>query len=322
MAPSAARLYPRQAAQQYERDDPAPVPWVQPFDMPMAHVEVGRAGCSPMDTEVAVFVPTDDEVTPSLWRRFEQGQEDDLEAKDSATHIVVARAVPRGRQALDPMRLTCGRFSYEGHGIQDATSVMIEYEHMVITHDCAAACHGLDFGDARLHALPSSPIARALFDDSKVVGQEGRHRPWMQRYDLADKKQEYAAQMSDLEKRAWGSGMAVSSSVGASVATCESGTSKRGRDGNAVMMGHADTVMEVDEAKEEEVQVTAVLCDDGSTEEAIPGSRRSNLRANKRSRGAGSVVVSAVGAPGAEKPSQAVAVTGTEAVCDTSADAD
>ena len=55
VAPNAARLYPKQAAKQYERDDPAP--WVQPFDMPMAHVEICRAGCSPMDTEVVVLVP-------------------------------------------------------------------------------------------------------------------------------------------------------------------------------------------------------------------------------------------------------------------------
>ena len=49
-----------------------------------------------------------------------------------------------------------------------------------------------------VHALPGAP--RALFDDSKVVSQEGRHRPWMQRYDLADRKQEYDAKMSDLGK--------------------------------------------------------------------------------------------------------------------------
>ena len=235
--------------------------------MPMAHVEVGRAGCSPMDTEVVVFVPREDEVTPSLWQRFEKEQEDDLEARDSVTHIVVARAVPKNMQAVDPMRPTWGRFSYEGQCIQDATSVMIEDEHMVLTHDCAADCHGLDFGDARLHALPSSPRA-LVFDDSKVVGQEGRHRPWMQQYDLADRKKEYDDKMSDLGKRAWESGMAESSSAGASVATCESGTSKRGRDGNAVVMVHDETVMEVDEASEEVVQVTAVVCDGGITEEA------------------------------------------------------
>ena len=137
VAPNAARMYPKQAAKQYERDDPAP--WVQPFDMPMAHVEIGRAGCSPMDTEVVVFVPGEDEVAPSLWQRFEKEQEDDLEAKDSITHIVVARAVPKNMQAVDPQRPTWGRFSYEGQGIQDATSVMVEDEHMVLTHDCAAA---------------------------------------------------------------------------------------------------------------------------------------------------------------------------------------
>ena len=59
VAPHAAVLYPKQAEKQYERDGPAP--WMQPFDMPMAHVKVGRAGCSPMDTEVVVFVPREDE---------------------------------------------------------------------------------------------------------------------------------------------------------------------------------------------------------------------------------------------------------------------
>ena len=109
--------------------------------------------------------------------------------RESATHIVVAWAVPKNKKAVDPMRPTCGQFSYEGQGIQEATSMMVKDEHNVITYDCAAACHGLDFGDARTHALPGAP--RALFDDSKVVGQEGRHRPWMQRYDLADRSKEY-----------------------------------------------------------------------------------------------------------------------------------
>ena len=57
--------------------------------------------------------------------------------------------------------------------------MMIKDEHMVIPHDCAADCHGLDFGDARLHVVLSSPRA-LVFDDSKVVSQEGRHVPWMQ----------------------------------------------------------------------------------------------------------------------------------------------
>ena len=144
-------------------------PWVQPFDMPMAHAEVGRAGCSPMDTEVVVFVPGEDETTSSLWQRFGKEKEDDLDARDSITHIVVARAVPKKMKAVDPQRPTCGRFSYEGQGIQDATSMMLEDEHMVLTHDCAAEAQGPDFGDARLHALdlPSNPRA-LVFDDTKV----------------------------------------------------------------------------------------------------------------------------------------------------------
>ena len=153
VALSAAVLYPRQASKQYERDDSAP--WVQPFDMPMAHVEVSRPGCPLVDTELVVFVPTDDEVTPSLWQRFQHGPEDDLEARDLATHIMVAWAVPKNKKAVEPMRLTCGRFSYEGQGIQDATSMMVKDEHNVITYDCAAACHGLDFGDARIRTCTS-----------------------------------------------------------------------------------------------------------------------------------------------------------------------
>ena len=107
--------------------------------------------------------------TSSMWQRFGKEQEDNLDARDSITHIVVARAVPKKMKAVDPQRSTCGRFSYEAQGIQDATSVMLEDEHMVLTHDCALECQGPDFGDARLHALPSNP--RALnFDNAKVVG--------------------------------------------------------------------------------------------------------------------------------------------------------
>ena len=66
-------------------------------------------------------------------------KEDDLEARealDAVTHIVVSRARPEKLQPVDAMRPTWGWFSYEGQGIQDVTSVMIEDEHMVLTQ-----CH-------------------------------------------------------------------------------------------------------------------------------------------------------------------------------------
>ena len=55
----------RQAANQYSRDDPAL--WVQPFDMPMAHVEIPSTKCSPTDTEVVVFFPRKGEPNSSMW---------------------------------------------------------------------------------------------------------------------------------------------------------------------------------------------------------------------------------------------------------------
>ena len=109
-----------------------------------------------------------------MWQRFGKEQEDNLDARDSITHIVVARAVPKKMKAVDPQRPTCGRFSYEGQCIQDSTSVMVADEHVVLTHDCTLECQGPDFGDARLHALPSNPRA-LIFDDAKVVGQGGQH---------------------------------------------------------------------------------------------------------------------------------------------------
>ena len=67
---------------------------------------------------------------------------------------------------------------------------MLEDEHimMVLTHDWVQLCQeGEGFGDARLHAPKASPQGwvgcepKALdFDDAKVVGQGGMHRPWMQ----------------------------------------------------------------------------------------------------------------------------------------------
>ena len=120
-----------------------------------------------------------------------------LDAIESITHIVVARARLKSLHHVDAMKPARGWFAYEGKRIQDETSVMLEDEHMVLTHDWAhdIVCHeGEGFGDARLHAPKASPQGRigggptALdFDDAKVVGQGGKHRPWMQRYDLHDR---------------------------------------------------------------------------------------------------------------------------------------
>ena len=52
------------------------------------------------------------------------------------------------------------------------------------------------------------------------------------------------------------------------MATCESGTSKRDQDGATVVMVQDGPVMDVDEATEEVVQVTAVVCEGGIIEEA------------------------------------------------------
>ena len=155
--------------------------------MPMAHVEVPPAKCSLSDTEVVVFVPREGETTSSTCQRFVTQKEDDLEAREAVTHIVVAQARPEKLQPVDAMRPKWDWFSYEDQGIQDAASVMIEDEHMVLTHDWAQChvCHeDAGFGDARLHAprvgtqdrIGGDPNALD-FDDANVVGQGGKHRP-------------------------------------------------------------------------------------------------------------------------------------------------
>ena len=169
-----------------------------------------------------------------MWQRFVNKQEDELEARESIAHIVVARARPKKMQEVDPKRPTWGWFSYEGQGIQDATSVMLDDDYMVLTHDWALVCQGPDFGDARLHAPKGNPKALD-FDDAKAVGQGGQHRPWMQRYDLHDRKKEYALRMVALETKARETKADESDSMVDSVGTSRFwvGSGLRRRVGNA-----------------------------------------------------------------------------------------
>ena len=90
VAPNAARLYLRQAVRQIVRGDPAP--WVQPFDMPMAHVEMPSAQCSPINTEVVVFSPREGESATAMWQRFTSQKEDDLDHCDRVHHTHRSRS--------------------------------------------------------------------------------------------------------------------------------------------------------------------------------------------------------------------------------------
>ena len=122
--------------------------------------------------------------------------------------------------------------------------------------------------------------------------------------------------MADMEKRAREPRVSESSSMVDSVATCESGSSKRDRDGTAVVAVQDDTVMEMEEGTDEEVMVTAVVCAGGDITEEVA---RGASQAAKRSRVLDTSVVPAVEAPGlaqgAEEPAKGVGGTGAVTTC-------